>query len=83
MTVRLAADGTIELDAVCPIEDAEILQRHLLADPRATVDWHTCTQAHTGVIQVLMASRAVLRGPPAGDFLRMQMEPVLNRPPVK
>ena len=35
MTVRLAADGTIELDGVCPIEDAEKLQQYLIADPQA------------------------------------------------
>ncbi|HEX7810906.1 MAG TPA: hypothetical protein VF460_03270 [Burkholderiales bacterium] len=81
MTVRRAADGTIELDGICPIEDAELLQRHLLGDPRATVDWRSCVQAHASVIQVLMAYRAVLRGPPDDEFLRMHIEPLLNMRP--
>ena len=29
MTIRLSADGTIELDGICPIEDAETLQQLL------------------------------------------------------
>ena len=78
MTVRLSADGAIELDGICTIEDAETLLQHLLAAPGATVDWRSCTQAHTAVIQVLMASKAVLRGPPAGDFLRMRLEPLMK-----
>ena len=78
MTVRLSADGTIELDGICAIEDAETLLQHLLAAPRATVDWRSCEQAHTAVIQVLMASKPVLRGPPAGDFLRLRLEPLMK-----
>ena len=78
MTVRVSADGTIELDGICTIEDAETLQQHLLAAPRAAVDWRSCEQAHTAVIQVLMASRRVLRGPPAGDFLRTRLAQLLN-----
>ncbi|HWH46707.1 MAG TPA: hypothetical protein VN664_02815 [Burkholderiales bacterium] len=78
MTVRLSADGTIELDGICSIEDAETLQQHLLAAPRAAVDWRSCEQAHTAVIQVLMASRRTLRGPPAGNFLRTHLDPQLK-----
>ncbi|HYJ18061.1 MAG TPA: hypothetical protein VEW72_02690 [Burkholderiales bacterium] len=71
MTIRRSADGTIELDGICPIEDAETLQRYLLAAPGAAVDWRSCRQAHTAVIQVLMASAAVLHGPPAGATLAL------------
>jgi hypothetical protein len=78
MTVRLSTDGTIELDGICTIEDAETLHRHLLAAPRAAVDWRSCEQAHTAVIQVLMASRRVVHGPPAGDFLRTRLAPLLK-----
>ena len=78
MTVRLSPDGTIELDGICTIEDAETLQQHLLAATRATVDWRSCEQAHTAVIQVLMASKTVLRGPPAGDFLRIHLDPLMK-----
>ena len=78
MTVRLSADGTIELDGICTIEDAEALLQHLLAAPGVTVDWRSCEQAHTAVIQVLMASQGVLRGPPAGDFLRNRLDPLMK-----
>ena len=78
MTVRLSTDGTIALDGICTIEDAETLQQHLLAAPRAAVDWRSCEQAHTAVIQVLMASRRVFRGPPANDFLRTHLAPLLQ-----
>jgi hypothetical protein len=78
MTVRLSADGTIELDGICTIEDAETLLQHLLTAPGVTVDWRSCEQAHTAVIQVLMASQAILRGPPAGDFLRTHLEPLMK-----
>ena len=78
MTIRVSADGTIELDGICTIEDAERLLQHLLDAPRATLDWRSCVQAHTAVIQILMASKPVLRGPPAGDFLRMHVEPLMK-----
>lgn len=77
MTVHLAPDGVIELKDACTIEDAETLQRYLLAAPDAIVDWHLCVHAHTAVIQVLLASRAVLRGAPAGEFLRLMVAPLL------
>jgi hypothetical protein len=80
MTVRLALDGTIELDGMCPIEDAEKLQQCLLADPQATVDWRSCTAAHTAVIQILLAAEVNVRGPPQSDFLCNQVAPSLNQP---
>jgi len=79
MTVRLTGDGTIELDGVCPNEDAEKLQQYLIADPHASVDWHSCAVAHTSVIQILLAARPVLRGPPVGDFLRDHIAPLMTR----
>ena len=78
MTVRIATDGTIGLDGVCPIEDAEKLQQYLIADPQARVDWSSCDAAHTSVIQILLAARPPLRGPPAGDFLRNHVAPLLT-----
>ena len=78
MTVRLTTDGAIELDGICSVEDAEALQQHLLTIPLAIVDWRSCVQAHAAVIQVLLASEATLRGPPAGDFLRIQVDPAMR-----
>src|SRR6185369_7329494 len=59
MTVRLAQDGTIELEGVCPIEDAEALQRYLIADPQAGVDWRSCAAAHAALVQILLAAKSV------------------------
>jgi len=79
MTVRLARDGSIELDGVCPSDDAEKIQQHLIADPAASVDWRLCVAAHTAVIQVLLAAKPPLRGPPAGDFLRDHVAALMKR----
>jgi hypothetical protein len=51
----------------------------MLADPDAPIDWRACDGAHTAVIQVLLAGRRVLAGPPAGAFLRAHVEPLLAR----
>lgn len=80
MTVRLSMDGTIELDGVCPIEDAEKLQQYLLANPEAVVDWRACAGAHTAVIQILLAAKPPLRGPARSDFLRSHVEPLIETP---
>ena len=78
MTVRLSADGTIVLDGICPLEDAEKLQQYLLSAQGAAVDWRSCVSAHTAVLQILHAARPLLRGPPQGDFLRNYVEPLMK-----
>jgi len=77
LTVRLVSGSVIELEGICPIEDAEPLLRHLLSAPHATVDWRACEQAHTAVIQILLAAGVPLRGPPAGAILRDHVEPLI------
>jgi hypothetical protein len=70
MTVRLTTEGEIVLEGVCSSEDAEVLLRNLASAPTAQVDLRACEFAHTAVIQVLMAARPKLLGPPAGAALR-------------
>ena len=77
MTVRTADDGTIVLEGRCAVEDAETLVRLLLRAPAATVDWRDCDHAHTAIIQILMAARPAMRGPPRSIQLRHWIEPVL------
>ena len=48
--------GTVILDGVCAVEDAEPLLQMLQATPAAVVDWTRCRQLHTAVLQVIMAS---------------------------
>jgi hypothetical protein len=81
LTIKVATDGTIKLEGRCPLEDAEVLQRELLAHAGATVDWRACRAAHTALVQILIASRPPLVGPPASDFLRTHVEPLLSAPP--
>jgi hypothetical protein len=80
MTVHLAAGGTIELQGECPLEDAEKLQQYLIADPGAAVDWRACASAHTAVLQVLLAAKPALRGPPASGFLQKHLEALVKAP---
>lgn len=77
MTVR-AGDGCIELLGACSSGDAEALLQLLLADPAATVDWRQCQGAHTAVVQVLLAARPKLRGPPADALLRDWVAPAIT-----
>jgi hypothetical protein len=80
MTVRVDQDaGVIELTGRCGAEDAEILQRHLLASPNATVKWETCEHLHAAVIQVLLVSRSRLQGMPRDTFLATHIAPILGR----
>jgi len=80
MTVRLAEDGAILLEGPCPSEEAEVLLRFLLEAPGSTVDWSSCDHAHTAVVQVLLAVRPILRGPPRAPFLAKWIAPILRGP---
>lgn len=79
MSVRVDADGVIRLEGACPVDDALVLHGLLLASPRSTVDWTSCDTAHTAVVQILLAGKVALRGPPRGDFLRRHIAPALER----
>jgi hypothetical protein len=78
MTVRSAEDRTIVLEGHCPVEDAETLARLLSLTPAAAVDWRDCDYAHTAVIQILLAARPKMNGPPSGKPLRDWIEPLLS-----
>jgi hypothetical protein len=77
MTVRLSQDGTIVLEGRCLVDDAETLVRLLSLDPSAVVDWRDCGLAHTAVVQILLAVRPTMLGPPPTALLREWIEPVL------
>lgn len=59
MTVRRDDNGTIVLEGVCPVEDAEPLLQMLQTTPTAEVSWTQCPQLHTAVLQVIIASGSV------------------------
>ena len=77
MTVRSSAQGHIALEGACPSEDADELVQLLLTSPGTAVDWRGCEAAHSAVIQVLMATKPRLLGPPSGESLRKWVEPSL------
>jgi hypothetical protein len=79
MTVKRKKRGNIELSGRCGVEEAEVLQRHLLADAKAFVQWSDCEYLHSAVVQVLLVSRVRMRGTPNDAFLRIHLAPVLNR----
>lgn len=81
MTVRTATGGCIELVGACPSGDAEPLLQLLLADRGATVDWRGCRSAHTAVIQVLLAVKPKLVGPPADGRLQDWVAPAISCSP--
>ena len=63
MTVRRHENGTIMLEGICPVEDAEPLLQMLQGSTRPTIDWTTCSQLHAAVLQVVMAARPAAIGP--------------------
>jgi hypothetical protein len=79
MTVQRKKGGAIHLTGHCGVEDAEVLQRHLLVDPSATVQWAYCEFLHPAVVQVLLVARVRLRGTPENAFLRVHLAPLLQR----
>jgi len=77
MTIKVSPAGTIELTGTCSSEEGEILLQHLSTTPNIMVDWRGCQAAHTAVIQVLLAARPRLLGPPAAVLLEKWVQPVL------
>ena len=77
MTIKVSPTGQIELTGNCGSDEGEILLQHLLSTPNMMVDWRGCESAHTAVIQVLMAIRPKLLGPPAAVHLEKWVQPVL------
>lgn len=70
MTVRMQ-QGVIILEGHCPSGDAEYLIQVLLAEPAAYVDWRTCEYAHTAVVQVMLAAKRDILGPPGSAELAL------------
>jgi hypothetical protein len=68
VTVRRTDDGRLVLEGICPVEDAEALLQLLQTGLDGELDWTTCRQLHTAVLQVVLASGLVPRGP-CGDTL--------------
>ena len=77
MTVRRSDTGTVILDGVCAVEDAEPLLQMLQATPAAVVDWTRCRQLHTAVLQVILASGIAPIGPCGDAWVEQWLAPKL------
>lgn len=77
MTVRRSDHGTLVLEGVCPVEDAEDLLQLLQTGPAAALDWTKCRQMHTAVLQVILASGIVPQGPCGDALVRQWLAPKL------
>ena len=78
MTVLVQEHDVIALAGRCGVEDAEELQRHLLAAPESIVDWTACESLHAAVVQMLLVARPRLRGTPSNAFLENHIAPLLR-----
>ncbi len=79
MTVERSQTGAVSLKGDCGLDDAEPFMRLLLEAPDAAIDWRGCRQAHTAIVQLIMASGRTLLGPPDNRFLETLIEPLLCR----
>jgi hypothetical protein len=79
MSVHPKSQGMIDLSGRCGADDAEALQRHLLAMPGATVEWSDCEHLHSAVVQVLLVAAPRMRGAPKNAFLTAHIAPILGR----
>ena len=77
MTVRRGDTGNVTIEGECTVEDAELLLQLLQANPTPAVDWTTCSQLHTAVIQVILASGAAQIGPCGDSWVRQWLAPEL------
>jgi hypothetical protein len=79
VTIRQGDTGEVLLIGDCSVEDADVLIQRLLENPSVAVDWTKCTNAHTAVIQVLMAAVRLPEGVPRNPFLEAMIGPALRR----
>ena len=79
MSVTLE-DDVVRLSGDCRVEEAEPLTGLLQAGRRA-VDLSQCRQAHSAVIQVLLAFRPAIAAEPADPWLRDILRAAELRPP--
>ena len=79
MTVRRSDNGTLVLEGVCPVEDAEPLLQMLQNMPTAGIDWTQCRQLHTAVLQVILASGIAPIGPCGDAWVAEWLAPKLPK----
>ncbi len=78
MPVDASVTGPVRLSGACTLDDADVLLRVLLHQPRRPVDWGSVTSAHTAVIQVLLALQPDIEGSPENPNLRHWIQPLIR-----
>jgi hypothetical protein len=78
MTLHVRSTELLELSGRCGVEDAETLQRALLASPGSVVQWNECDSLHAAVLQILLTAKPLVRGVPSSPFLRTHIAPLLR-----
>jgi hypothetical protein len=79
VTVRRSDSGTVILQGVCPVEEAETLLQLLQTVPGAALDWSQCRQLHTAVFQVVLASGLDPVGPCGDAWVAQWLAPTLSK----
>jgi hypothetical protein len=78
MTVRHIA-GTIALEGVCGVDEAETVLRAILEAPEAAIDWSACSRLHTAVVQIIVATNVPVRGICGDPWLRRWAPEIIRR----
>ena len=79
--MSLHAEGAvIRIEGEARVEDAEALLSLLQAAPGRTVDLAAAGPLHAAVVQVLLALRPPLAGPPGDPFTARWLAPLLAPP---
>lgn len=60
---------------VCAVEESEILQGWLKANPHGSLDFSHCSHLHTAVLQVVLCASAQRVGPPSEPILSSVLFP--------
>jgi len=83
MTIRRNDSGTLLVEGICPVEDAELLWQMLQNMPAAEIDWTQCRQLHTAVLQVILASGITPVGPCGDAWAAEWLAPKLPQKAIK
>jgi len=70
VSVRRDKSGSIALEGDCGTEDAELLLQMLIETPAASVDWTSCGDLHTAVVQVILTAKPQFTGHCGDSWLR-------------
>jgi hypothetical protein len=74
VTVRRDKSGSIVLEGDSGTEDAELLLQMLIETPAAPVDWTSCGDLHTAVVQVILTAKPRFTGVCGDVWLRQWLQ---------